>query len=117
MSKFLIWLDFENHDVAIGLIANVQVRQSLPKPDNVQNMVTGYVPFDIDKWISLRVGPEVVNVNNKMVMLVSDPTEKSFMKPSTEASRLAFEKELDKRWLLLQSKPLINHNVRHAVLM
>ena len=36
--------------------------------------------------------------------LVIGSTEKTFMKPVTEASRIAFEKKLQKRWALMQSK-------------
>ena len=93
-------------DVAIGSLVRVQVRQRSPKPDKFQKVVHCYISFDFNKWMSLQLTPEVVNVNdNSLGTLAIGSTEKSSMKPSTEAARLAFEKKLNKRWLLMKNKP------------
>ena len=104
-------------NVAIDLIAKAHARQSLPKPDKAQKVVNCHVPFDFHKWISPQLEPNVADLNNKIGMLVIGSSEKSSMKPSTEAPRLVFEKKSGKIWLLLKSKPLIPHNVRQALLM
>ena len=83
-------------NVAIDSMVKVQARQRIPKPEFVQKVVNGHIPFDLHKWISPHLEPKVVDLNNKTGILVIGSTEKSSMKPSTEASRLAFEMELEK---------------------
>ena len=104
-------------NVAIDLMTKAPARQSLPKPENVQKVVNGHVPFGFHKWVSPQLEPKVVDLNNKTGVLVIGCTEKGCMKPSTEASRLAFGTKLNNRWLLLKSKPLMSYNVRQALLM
>ena len=68
-------------NVAIDSMAKAQATQSMPKPDYVQKVVNGHVPFGLHKWTSPQLEPKVVDLNNKIRVLVIGSNEKIFMKP------------------------------------
>ena len=95
-----------NDEIAHQLIVNAQVKRCMPKPAEIKRVVNEHAPFDFRKWMSRQHTPKEGMVKQEIQKtLVIGSTEKTFMKPVTEASRIAFEKKLQKRWALMQSKP------------
>ena len=64
--QILHMIKSSDDDIDIDLMATAQVRHIMPKPESVEKVVNGHIPFDLHKWMSRHVETTVVDLNNKI---------------------------------------------------
>ena len=90
--------------IANQLVVNAQVRQSMMQPAAYHNMIINGVPSNYNSRTSRQPKPDKVILTQRGEdLFVIGSTEKTFMKPPSDARR-AFEKKLQKRWEAMQKK-------------